>query len=158
MKAAEIPGNTELEIWQGVSIPLTCRVFVATEYGFGQALGNPQPSDSRKGLEYRSVTVDIDRIVLLQIAEQREILDKNPMRRRVPARIDDEDVKARCSGRFVRLASRRLPGLGPRLDDVAFLPRGRHLRRRCRGGIPAAVGVARAVDAGAAASLRASTP
>jgi hypothetical protein len=75
---------------------------------------------------------DIDRIVLLQIAEQREILDQNPMRRRVPARIDDEDVKARCSGRFVRLASRRLPGLGPRLDDVAFLRRGRHLRRRCQ--------------------------
>ena len=58
MKAAEIPGNTELEIWRGVSSPLTCRVFVATEYGFGQALGNPQPSPSRKGLEYRSVTVE----------------------------------------------------------------------------------------------------
>src|SRR5882762_1780115 len=31
---------------------------VATEYGFGQALGNPQPSPSREDLEYRSVTVE----------------------------------------------------------------------------------------------------
>src|SRR6202040_2182451 len=42
---------------------------------------------------------DIDRIVLLQIADQREILNKNPMLRRVPARIDDEDVKAEALAR-----------------------------------------------------------
>jgi hypothetical protein len=73
---------------------------------------------------------DIDRIILLQVADQREILDQNLMRRRVPARIDDKDVKARCGGRLVRLAARRLPGLGLRLDDVAFMRHGRNWRSR----------------------------
>jgi hypothetical protein len=32
--------------------------FVATEHGFGQALGNLQPFPSRTGFKYRSVTVE----------------------------------------------------------------------------------------------------
>src|ERR1700738_2741552 len=73
MKAAEIPGNTVFGIWRGVSSLLTCRVFVATEYGFGQALGNPQPSPSRKDLEYRSVTVEfviVAEVIRLPAAER----------------------------------------------------------------------------------------
>jgi hypothetical protein len=49
----------------------------------------------------------IDRVVLLQIADQREILVQNPTRSRIPARIDNEDAKARCGGRFLILLDGR---------------------------------------------------
>jgi hypothetical protein len=79
---------------------------------------------------------DIDWIVFLELADQREILDKNPMRRRVPASIDDEDVKACRSGRS------SVSGLS--CEATAGV-----------GFSSPAVGIARVVGAGAAVSLRA---
>ena len=42
----------------------------------------------------------VDRVVFLQISDQRKILVQDPTRSRIPARIDDEDTKARCRRRL----------------------------------------------------------
>src|SRR5580704_15186377 len=65
--------------------------------------------DNRISADPRSVTAHeldrlfaaehIDRVVLLQIADQPKILVQDPTRSRIPARIDDEDAKARRGGR-----------------------------------------------------------
>ena len=75
---------------------------------------------------------DIDRIILLQVADQREILDQ----------------KARCGGRLVPLGARGLPGPGRRLVAVIFMRGGSHRR--------AAAG--RRVDLGARAALGITMP
>src|ERR1700738_1161179 len=113
MKAAESPGKAELEIWRGVSSPLTCRVFVATEYGFGQALGNPQPSPSRKGLEYRSVTVElviIAEVIRLPADERTRLAEPlDPLRSLikdpVPGADSTDFIHRGCSAAGHRLAA-----------------------------------------------------
>jgi hypothetical protein len=98
-------------------------------HGDGRIPADPRPVTTLE-LDRLFRAEDIDWIVLLQIVEQREILDQNPMRRRVPARIGDEDVKTRNTGRLVYLGARRLLGLGRRLGDDAFLQHGRLPRNR----------------------------
>ena len=56
---------------------------------------------------------DIDPFALLQIMEQPEVLAQDPMRRRIPTSIDDEDLKPGTSGCW----SCRLLYVGERLDD-----------------------------------------
>src|SRR6266481_1191341 len=41
-------------------------------------------------------TEHVNRVVLLQIADQRKILVQDPTRSRIPSGIDNEDAKARC--------------------------------------------------------------
>src|SRR5262249_52811594 len=78
----------------------------------------PVPAHELDGL---SLAQDIDRVILLQIADQREIFDENLMRRRVPARIDDENAKARSARRPSAVRAQRLPRSGARLWRRRFL-------------------------------------
>src|SRR5215469_4017733 len=52
-------------------------------HGDDRVPANPRPVTTLE-LNRLFSAQDIDRIVLLQIADQREILDENPMRRRIP--------------------------------------------------------------------------
>ena len=52
-------------------------------HGDDRVPANPRPVTTLE-LDRLFPAQDIDRIVLLQIADQREILDENPMRRRIP--------------------------------------------------------------------------
>src|SRR5215831_12719456 len=61
-------------------------------------------------------TQDIDPFAPLQITKQSEILAQNPVCRRIPAGIDDEDLKPGTRGR----RSCRLLSVGWRLDDEGF--------------------------------------
>jgi hypothetical protein len=74
----------------------------------------------------------INRVVLLQIADQREILVQNPTRSRIPARIDNEDAKTRCGGKFPILLDSGGLRLGERGSDNALL-RLAGFRRAARG-------------------------
>src|SRR5215813_7463255 len=65
----------------------------------------PVPAHELDGL---SLAQDIDRVILLQIADQREIFDEDLMRGRVPARIDDENAKARSARRPFAFRAQRL--------------------------------------------------
>ena len=60
---------------------------------------------------------EINRVVPVQSADQREIMAQHPARDRIPARVDNEDAKARRPG-WSGLA---LAGSRGQLDDCAFL-------------------------------------
>src|SRR5215469_7477595 len=92
--------------------------------------------DDRITADQRPVTMDeiarffsaekIDRVFLVQSADQREVVPQNPARHRIPTRIDDKDTKARWSGRLPLAAM----GTRGQLDDRAVANSLRVLRRR----------------------------
>src|SRR6516162_6806234 len=72
----------------------------------------------------------IDRVPLVQSADQREVVPQSSSHHGIPARIDDEDTKARRPGRLLLARA----GTGRQLDDGAVASRRRGLRNRSRRG------------------------